>query len=88
MKNSHAHATEPTSTAEHEATLIPAGDLQSGGAESQASALTISLELPRHERIAAKAYQLAEKRGFQPGGELDDWLQAESEVDAMGQAVA
>lgn len=36
----------------------------------------------RQERIAIVAYRLAEQRGFAPGAELDDWLQAEREVDA------
>jgi Protein of unknown function (DUF2934) len=36
----------------------------------------------RHARIAEIAYRNAEKRGFTPGGELDDWLRAEREVDS------
>lgn len=36
----------------------------------------------RETRIAAAAYQRAERRGFAPGCELDDWLAAEGEVDA------
>ena len=31
-------------------------------------------------RIALKAYFIAEKRGFEPGHELDDWLAAEAAV--------
>lgn len=30
--------------------------------------------------IAEAAYYRAERRGFSPGHELDDWLQAEAEV--------
>jgi hypothetical protein len=33
--------------------------------------------------IAEAAYFRAEKRGFQPGHETEDWLAAESEVDAQ-----
>jgi hypothetical protein len=36
----------------------------------------------RETRIAAAAYERAERRGFAPGFELDDWLAAEREVDA------
>ena len=36
----------------------------------------------RHRRIELAAYFRAEKRGFAPGRELDDWLAAEEEVDA------
>jgi len=35
----------------------------------------------RKELIAQKARELYEKRGCQPGHELDDWLQAEKLVD-------
>lgn len=35
----------------------------------------------RNERIAKAAYSRAEKRGFAPGAEWDDWLDAEREVD-------
>ncbi len=37
----------------------------------------------RYERIAESAYAYAEARGFAPGGEFDDWLRAEREVDAL-----
>ena len=33
----------------------------------------------RLDYIAAAAYYKAEARGFRPGQELDDWLQAEAE---------
>jgi hypothetical protein len=35
---------------------------------------------PSRETIAVAAYYRAEKRGFAPGGELDDWLEAELEL--------
>jgi len=34
----------------------------------------------RQTLIARAAYFRAEKRGFAPGGELQDWLEAEAEV--------
>ncbi len=37
----------------------------------------------RHQMIAVVAYLRAERRGFAPGGDLDDWLEAEQEVDAL-----
>ena len=36
----------------------------------------------RVARIREKAYELAAKRGFQPGAEVDDWLEAERQIDA------
>ncbi|MFL6549623.1 MAG: DUF2934 domain-containing protein [Povalibacter sp.] len=38
----------------------------------------------RHARIARRAHELAEARGFSPGREIDDWLQAEREIDTGG----
>lgn len=35
----------------------------------------------RHERIAVAAYYNAERRGFREGGEQDDWLDAEKEIE-------
>lgn len=37
----------------------------------------------RESLIARSAYFRAEKRGFAPGGELRDWLEAELEIDAL-----
>ena len=37
----------------------------------------------RHALIAEAAYYRAERRGFQPGRELEDWCAAESEVDSV-----
>jgi len=37
----------------------------------------------RHAMICDAAYFLSERRGFCPGGELDDWLAAESEIDRV-----
>lgn len=37
---------------------------------------------PRLERIARRAHEIYEARGGQHGRALDDWLQAEREIDA------
>jgi Protein of unknown function (DUF2934) len=36
----------------------------------------------RYRRICELAYRRAEQRGFAPGSEVEDWLEAEREVDA------
>ena len=36
----------------------------------------------RRRRIAEAAYYRAERRGFAPGGEIDDWLEAEKEISS------
>jgi hypothetical protein len=33
--------------------------------------------------VAANAYYRAEKRGFEPGHELDDWYEAEREIKSI-----
>ena len=35
----------------------------------------------RHQMIAESAYYRAERRGFDGGRDVDDWLEAEQEVD-------
>ena len=36
----------------------------------------------KQDRISEAAYYLAEKRGFEPGGEVADWLLAEDSINA------
>jgi len=36
-----------------------------------------------HEMVAVAAYFCAERRGFLPGHEREDWFQAEAAIDAM-----
>jgi hypothetical protein len=43
---------------------------------------TVSLDT-RRGMIAEAAYLRAERRGFAPGGEEEDWLAAEAEVDRL-----
>lgn len=42
----------------------------------------------RYRWIAHAAYLRAEKRGFAPGHEVDDWLAAEAEFEAANRAAA
>jgi hypothetical protein len=37
----------------------------------------------RHEMIARAAYYRSQRRGFEPGQELDDWLAAENDINAV-----
>ena len=62
-----------TNEAHPSRTTPPAREASIGAANSDAAA--------RCELIAAEAYLLAERRGFVPGAELDDWLAAEAIVD-------
>lgn len=38
---------------------------------------------PRRQMIAEAAYYRAERRGFAPGNEMADWLQAEADIDDL-----
>jgi hypothetical protein len=55
--------------------------LASGDALEPAFDATDSTEM-RRRMIAEAAYYIAQRRGFADGFELDDWLLAETEVDA------
>lgn len=39
-----------------------------------------------HRMVAEAAYFRAERRAFAAGGELDDWVQAETEIDQLMQS--
>jgi hypothetical protein len=60
-----------------DATHLPRPDVEGGDAAPAAAAAQA-----RHEMIAARAYFLAEARGFACGCEMSDWLRAETEIDA------
>lgn len=49
--------------------------------EGDSTALYELTAQERHARIAEVAYRIAERRGFAPGSEKADWLDAEREVD-------
>lgn len=38
---------------------------------------------PREQMIAEAAYFRAERRGFAPGNEMSDWLEAESDIERV-----
>jgi hypothetical protein len=54
-------------------------------ASAAGTGITVS-EDARRAMIAQAAYLRAERRGFAPGGEVEDWLAAEAEVDALLEA--
>jgi hypothetical protein len=51
----------------------------------QSDAENISADqAPSHEQIRLRAYEIYLERGGFPGNELDDWLQAERELERAG----
>jgi hypothetical protein len=53
---------------------------------SKAAAAPVTAD--RRAWIATAAYFRAERRGFTPGGEVDDWLAAEAEIAAEAKPAA
>jgi hypothetical protein len=51
-------------------------DIETSAYETSGDAIYLS---DRDARIAELAYLKAESRGFEPGHELEDWLEAEQE---------
>ncbi|HEX3845683.1 MAG TPA: DUF2934 domain-containing protein [Steroidobacteraceae bacterium] len=64
-------------------TPLKAGEVSASTDITGAStAITVSADT-RRAMIAQAAYLRAERRGFTSGGEEEDWLAAEAEVDAL-----
>lgn len=61
-------------------TEAPAEQVAAAAPEQQAAVSFSEEERLRH--IQEAAYYIAERRGFAPGNEHDDWVQAEMEVAA------
>lgn len=51
-------------------------------ARPASSSFAVSAE-ERWRMVAVAAYHKAEQRGFAPEGSMDDWLDAEKEIDAL-----
>ena len=45
--------------------------------------LSAGYDCPREQMIAEAAYYRAERRGFAPGNEMSDWLEAEADVESV-----
>jgi hypothetical protein len=69
-----------TSKAETYILELPASD------HCTENGLTIFDAQIRQQQISELAYRMAEKRGFESGHELKDWLEAESEAEASSKA--
>jgi hypothetical protein len=69
---------------------LQATSRRSGTLEVRASAIqpdsenTFTDQARSHEQIRLRAYEIYLERGGFPGTELDDWLQAEHELERAG----
>jgi len=57
----------------------PNGSMTAAQYQIDAARLTTAEE--RREMVARAAYYHAEKRGFEPGHEIEDWLAGEAEIE-------
>jgi hypothetical protein len=62
-------------------TARPATSPKAADAGTRAKEDTGEYAKPHADRIAEAAYFRAQRRDFQPGGELEDWLEAEKEIN-------
>jgi hypothetical protein len=51
-----------------------------------ATSVAASHAAERREMISTAAYYRAQKRGFEPGHELEDWFAAETAIDHAAQS--
>ena len=62
--------------------LVPAPAIVAAAASAlRSDGETEGTSAERRRMIAEAAYYLAERRGCEPGHDLEDWLAAEAEVD-------
>jgi hypothetical protein len=40
----------------------------------------------RRQRVSVAAYYCAQRRGFEPGGDAEDWRRAEAEINTADEA--
>lgn len=73
----------PTTAKAEENVVIPIEGASSVIVRELPNGATTLTAADREHLIAETAYRIAELRGFGRDHELDDWLEAEKEVDAM-----
>jgi hypothetical protein len=73
---------QPAPAAEKPAPRRPAAEGKPPAQSGAASGITVSPEA-RRAMIEQAAYLRSERHGFSPGREVEDWLAAEAEVDAL-----
>ncbi|TDI79329.1 MAG: DUF2934 domain-containing protein [Betaproteobacteria bacterium] len=47
------------------------------------SSSCLANKLERHRRIATADYYRSKRRGFDSGDEIQDWMEAEAEIDSV-----
>ncbi len=67
----------------------PSHSTHSAAGSYREAALAVTLtEQQQRSRIAVAAYYIAERRHFEPGHEMEDWLAAEMQIGSDGITVS
>jgi hypothetical protein len=82
METPEKKATKKTTVSTKKAPAKKVAKKSTTTSKPHTSSIQISSE-ERWKMIAIAAYHKAENRGFAPGGELQDWAEAEQEVDEL-----
>ena len=72
---------DPTARSQEADRAVGSGTQTSPSRPGRADRAAERIEEPRIERIARRAFEIYEARGGQNGRALEDWLQAEREID-------
>lgn len=59
------------------------GSAKRGRESGMSDSPSADSDCPREQMIAEAAYFRAQQRGFIPGNEMFDWLQAEADIERM-----
>ncbi|MGA7964672.1 MAG: DUF2934 domain-containing protein [Gammaproteobacteria bacterium] len=83
MKQKSAPGKKPTAAKRQKSSGLPAVAANKAIAKTKTARKTVPSvgAQTRHEMIAQAAYFRAERRGFVGGGEVEDWLEAEREIE-------
>jgi len=61
--------------------ITPTSRMQPENARSEADDRNRFRNQPTRDEVARRAYEFYERRGAEPGHDVDDWLQAECELE-------
>ncbi len=79
----HKLNTQSESDSTETSEVIVNKDVENLGENPTHHKQTVMDGVDRHEMIAMTAYYRAEKRGFNNGDAMQDWLEAEAEIDSI-----
>jgi hypothetical protein len=85
MASSNTRKSESEKRNKSTSVNLPDGKMRAKDQEAERQALARdedSNAAARHRLIQIAAYYIAQRRGFAPGSDIEDWLSAEAEVDA------